>query len=477
MSSNKNLSLEVVLEILQERVFHHTGRYLSRSEIVLIKGSWDGKDYKEIASDSGYNMHYLQTGVGTALWAMLTEVVGEGVQVKKLTLRNILLRLAQKEYFKKLETSYKNADRLIGATKAYGDFPKITSFYGRQDEINILKNEIVLFNKRCVALIGIAGIGKSILASKLIEEIVLEDAINYEYVVWKTVNRSSRIDNLLTDLINIFKIKKPKHINLENKLYLLLKHLQSYRCLLVLDGFEAIAQVDIFEKKLEYEDFFAGITQEKHQSCVIVTSQVPLREVAYVNINSSIASFQIEGLKEDAAMQLIREKGITGEKCKELIETYRGNPSEIEAICDRINHIFGGSIEKFFDYKTTVIGPRIEAMLNLQFGQNGLLTDLQKQIMIYLAEEITKNSALVPFSKLINDLKERLKLEVMSISKVISALEVLEQRSLIEASKKSSKHELSYGMEPVVKKYILVDPHGLIHKSLSKKELTSSLQE
>jgi hypothetical protein len=116
-------------------------------------------------------------------------------------------------------------------------------------------------------------------------------------------------------------------------------------------------------------------------------------------------------------------------------------------------------------------------MLNLQFGQNGLLTDLQKQIMIYLAEEITKNSALVPFSKLINDLKERLKLEVMSISKVISALEVLEQRSLIEAKKKSSKHELSYGMEPVVKKYILVDPHGLIYKSLSKKELISSVQE
>ena len=476
MSSNKNLDLEAVLEILEERVLQHTGRYLSPSEMVLIKGSWDGKDYKEIANDSGYNVHYLQTGVGTPLWTMLTEVVGEGVQVKKLTLRNILLKLAKKEYLKKLEASYQNVDRLIGTTRLYGDFPKITSFYGRQDEISILKKEVNLLKKRCISLIGIAGIGKSLLASKLIEEILLENSNNYEYVIWKTIKRSSTIDNLVTDIIKSFNIEQAEDITLQSKLSLLLNYLQLHCCLLVLDGFEAIAPVNIFEKRLEYEDFFVGITQEKHQSCVIVTSQVPLKEITYVNVNSSIVSIQIEGLEEDAAIQLMREKGIAGEKCKELIETYRGNPSELEAVSDRINRIFGGSLEKFFDYRTTVIGPRVEAMLNLQFGQSGLLTDLQKQVMVYLAEEMAKSSALIPFSKLINDLKERLKLEAMSISKVISALEALEQRSLIEASKKSSKHELSYGMEPVIKKYILVDPYGLVYKSSNKKELTTYVQ-
>jgi len=42
--------------------------------------------------------------------------------------------------------------------------------------------------------------------------------------------------------------------------------------------------------------------------------------------------------------------------------------------------------------------------------------------------------------------------------------------------KKLSKQELHYGMEPVVKKYILVDPYGLVYKSSNKKELTSYVQ-
>jgi len=115
-------------------------------------------------------------------------------------------------------------------------------------------------------------------------------------------------------------------------------------------------------------------------------------------------------------------------------------------------------------------------MLNRQFGQDGLLTNLQREIMIYLAEEIAKTSAPIPFSKLIDDFRERFNLEVVSVSQIIISLEILEQRSLIETSKKLSKQELHYGMEPVVKKYILVDPYGLVYKSSNKKELTSYVQ-
>lgn len=43
---------------------------------------------------------------------------------------------------------------------------------------------------------------------------------------------------------------------------------------------------------------------------------MPLKEIAYGNLNSSIVSIQIEGLEEDAAIQLMREKGIAGENVK-----------------------------------------------------------------------------------------------------------------------------------------------------------------
>lgn len=92
--------------------------------------------------------------------------------------------------------------------------------------------------------------------SKLIEEILLEDSSNYEYVIWKTIKRSSTIDNLVTDLINTFNIEQAEYITLQTKLSLLLNHLQLHRCLLVLDGFEAIAPINIFEKKIRIRRFF-----------------------------------------------------------------------------------------------------------------------------------------------------------------------------------------------------------------------------
>ncbi|MHC5822781.1 MAG: NB-ARC domain-containing protein, partial [Nostoc sp.] len=78
-----NLDIERVLEILEEQVLESTGRYLSKAEKAVIKGTWDGKEYREIASDSGYSVQYLQTGVGPQLWTMLSEVIGGAVQVKK----------------------------------------------------------------------------------------------------------------------------------------------------------------------------------------------------------------------------------------------------------------------------------------------------------------------------------------------------------------------------------------------------------
>ncbi|MHC5772045.1 MAG: NB-ARC domain-containing protein, partial [Nostoc sp.] len=62
MNLDKHLSIEKVLEILEEQVFQHTGRCFLDSERAVIVGTWDGKDYKEIARDSGYDFQYLRTG-------------------------------------------------------------------------------------------------------------------------------------------------------------------------------------------------------------------------------------------------------------------------------------------------------------------------------------------------------------------------------------------------------------------------------
>ncbi|MCC5632863.1 hypothetical protein LC613_35550 [Nostoc sphaeroides CHAB 2801] len=103
----------------------------------------------------------------------------------------------------------------------------------------------------------------------------LDKSDAYEYIVWNTVTRYSSIDEVVTELISIFDLEAEEE-TLLGKISLLSKHFHLHRCLLVLDGFEKVAQVESFKRRLEYEDFFVGITKGRHKSCILVTSQVPL---------------------------------------------------------------------------------------------------------------------------------------------------------------------------------------------------------
>ncbi|WP_313932022.1 MULTISPECIES: NB-ARC domain-containing protein [Nostoc] len=468
-----SITIELVLEILGEQVLKVTGKELTEAEKVVIRGAWDGKDYSEIAHTSGHGMYYLQQKVGPPLWTMLSTVVGNGVKVKKANLRDILLKVVKKDYFKKLEVTCQDNDSLVGRTKIHGELPEIEHFYGRDEEINSLKNQIKLFKQRCISITGVGGIGKSLLAVKIVEEILFENQDLYDYVIWKKIERFSTIHDVVTELIKIFNLGENEN-NFKVKLSLLFKELAFRRCLLILDGFENLLQTGLVERKIEFDNFFDTITKEQYLSCTIITSQVPLKEFVYTTINLPILHLKLQGLELNAAIEMLHEKGLKGEECKELIETYRGNPSELEVVANKINRYFGGSIQKFFEYKTTVMGSQFQLMLHLQFGNPGFLSQLQRQILIYLAEQIAEDPTPVPFSMLIKYLKEQLK--EVSVSKVMTEMEILEQRSLVETSNGISKQEISYGLQPVVKKYILIDPLGLVYKTCKRTQLTNYVE-
>lgn len=168
MNSSQVLDVKRVLAVLEEQVFQSTGRYLTEVEKVLIKGVWDSKDYKEMASDSGYNAYYLQQKVAPPLWSMLSVIIGDGVKVTKISLKSILLKLAKSDY-RKEEASRLDNDSFVGNIRIHGELPKIKSFYGRKDEINYFKKQITLFKERCIVFTGVGGIGKTLLASRLVE--------------------------------------------------------------------------------------------------------------------------------------------------------------------------------------------------------------------------------------------------------------------------------------------------------------------
>ena len=59
-----------------------TGKHLSDIEIKVLRGSWEGKTYDQIASFHGYSAEYLNKDVGNKLWSKLSDILGEKVTKK-----------------------------------------------------------------------------------------------------------------------------------------------------------------------------------------------------------------------------------------------------------------------------------------------------------------------------------------------------------------------------------------------------------
>lgn len=461
------LTFEEVLRVANDLMFAEKGRYLSDPEIIVMKGAWNDKDYEEIASNSRYSLNYLQRTVAPQLWDIFSEVIGNGARVGKKRLRYFLEQVTKKYYASPLLVDTKRSSPSDTSLQVLGGQPPDTSsFYGRISELAMLR-EIVLEN-RCVVIYGATGIGKSALTAKLVEEISVEQQSKFDCLIWKSIAYAPSLQDLVSEVTKLTNTSEPEPELPEHTqaiILVLMKHLQSRRCLLVLDGAEALLQENSLEKYAEYRLFLHRLVEEKHQSCLLLTSRIPFDELDSMVATRPVQSLKIKGLDSNAALQLLHAKGLTDqEMCGELIQTYRGNPLDLEAAAKRINHFFAGSKEKFFEHKTTFVSDPCQAMLNQYFGQAGLLSELQRQIMIYLAEELKKNWNPISFTKLLKDLSLCHEVSV-STSRLVQALEGLEKLSLVESSKNLIAKEVSYALEPTIKKYILTDPLGLVRKS------------
>jgi len=75
------VSLDGVLDEIDEAVFAHRGRHLSEPQRVVAGGAWANRTYDSMASE-GYAASYLRQDVGPKLWDLLSEVFQEKVGKK-----------------------------------------------------------------------------------------------------------------------------------------------------------------------------------------------------------------------------------------------------------------------------------------------------------------------------------------------------------------------------------------------------------
>ncbi len=343
----------------------------------------------------------------------------------------------------------------------WGNVPPVNHFFGRTEELEKLKQWIV--NERCrvLAIVGSGGIGKTGLSVKLGQGGIGKTDLSvklargmqgeFDYIIWRSLLNAPPFIEITTDIIKFLSHQQETNLpeSPNTQINTLLGYLKQNRCLLILDNIESILEDGKYRDGYGvYGEMFQQIRQEKHQSCLLLTSRVIPPEIESRRYkDGSVRLLELTGLRETEAVkkifQQIGEFRATDENWEKLIEVYGGNPLFLELSAGFIKEQYQGNIGIFLEKEQHLLEKSIEDdLLNWHFQR---LNKLEKEIIYWLAI----NRELVSESELLEDL-----LSISKLQQVNKYLQSLKKKIPLEKIVETSTDKPKFTLQPVIIEYI-----------------------
>ncbi|UNU23742.1 NB-ARC domain-containing protein [Microcoleus vaginatus] len=470
------MDVQEVLKLADDLVFINTGKHLDNLQEVILRGTLQGQKYSKIADESHCSEGHIKD-IASALWKLLSEVLGEEVNKANFRVRLEQVKLSNLWNFNNkdcvhignvnvcennsqspkvpnspIDEEFLNKGNSESKLRQFlTEMPKSGIFYDRTSELATLKQWILHEHTRLLAILGIVGIGKTALAAQLVPQIKDE----FDFVIWRSLATSPPPSILQTNIIQFFcrggapvpapnadGVVVPENGTTTGGLPLL-NYLQKYRCLLILDDVQMVNSSGQLagNYQLGYEDYgtlFRQVGALSHNSCLVLLSWEKPREIAALEgQNQPIRSLQLHGLGAEAG-EILREKGLAEhQKWSELIEQYRGNPLWLKIVATMIQDLFNGSLSEFLSEDKLFLGD-LELLLDKPFNR---LSESEKQVMSWLASE----TAPVSISKVPENLQ-------LSRSQFLKVMQSLGRRSLVEKIPEGDR--TFFTLAPVLKEYV-----------------------
>ncbi|MEM9162071.1 MAG: NB-ARC domain-containing protein, partial [Cyanobacteria bacterium P01_F01_bin.4] len=386
-----------------------------------------------------YDFYWLQTaseimGVDWNLTGQLARGISEGTWKRFLAGRQPINASAFKAYCQVLGLEWQAVQDAVPepgtgpmGTASWGDAPDCQGFCGRDRELQQLRHWIRQDRCRLVAILGLGGMGKTALAVQLAQTLMGD----FEQVVWRSLRHTPTTEEMIRDWLQVLSAT-PLGVGVQSLDQLqraLLEVLTQHRYLLILDNGETLLDKGRTGRyRPEYESYrhlLKALAESSHSSCVILTSREKPAEIgALEGTHLPVRSFSLKGLSVEAAITLIKAKGIIGsaQEMQTLVQQYDGNPLALKIVATSIKDLFLGQISSFLQQGVFIFNG-IRSLLEDQFKR---LSGLEQQIINGLVCDRTP----ITVQTLQHDL-----FPPVSPAQLLESLESLAWRSLIEKNR------------------------------------------
>lgn len=317
--------------------------------------------------------------------------------------------------------------------------PDASVFYGRETEQGTLKQWILDDQCRLISVLGMRGIGKTLLVRKVTQEIQPK----FERIIWRSLQACPTLSQILGDYLD----EGSSAASLEPEFLIsqVVERWRQQRHLLILDGLEAVLQGEALAGHYQpgyaaYGNFLQRVATESHQSCLVLTSLENPKEVAQqAGPELMVRSLTLEGLAETDAQAILQAKGLQDRNhWSLLIQFYRGNPLALKLVATTIVDLFNGRVAEFLSQGMLVFGD-VQDLLEEPFNR---LSSHEKSILYWLVI-LHLPCALTTLQQVWQSGDQR---------ELLAVLSSLVRRSLIETTTETGS--TTFTLQPVTVEYI-----------------------
>jgi WD40 repeat protein/transcriptional regulator with XRE-family HTH domain len=328
----------------------------------------------------------------------------------------------------------------------WGEAPDALGLVGRAHELQTLRNWILDEGVRLLAILGVAGVGKTSLAANMSREV----APRFDRLYWRSLRDAPPTHEWLAGAIAFLSDQRlaPPSTESEQRM-LLLQLLRERRCLLVLDHFRSVLEPGVAEATYRpglegYGRLLQVLGLATHQSCLVLTSREEPAELT-IAAGQTVRSFVLGGLGPEDVRMLLAAKELVGtsQQWAELTARFGGDALALKVVGQTIRELFNGDLGSFLEEhaagRSSVFGG-IRGLLSEQIERGSAA---EQRVLRVLAVEREP----MGLSKLLQRVGPRIGRGI-----VLNALEALRRRSLVERAEVA--RAATFTLQPVVLEYV-----------------------